>query len=156
MNGVTGSAFGPETAMTRAMFVTTLYRLENSPAVTGKVSEVFTDCADGAWYASAVLWASENGIVNGVTAASFAPAETLTREQMATMLYRYAVYSGAPEETGMALPYADAASIHDWALPGVAYCTGAGLMNGRTAEEFAPLGTASRAMGTTVLSRLAA
>jgi len=156
MKGVTGTAFAPEAAMTRAMFVTTLYRLENSPAVAGKVSEVFADCADGAWYADAVLWAFGNGIVNGVTAAAFAPAETLTREQMATMLYRYAVYSGAPEETGMALPYADAASIHDWALPGVAYCTGAGLMNGRTAEEFAPLGTASRAMGTTVLSRLAA
>lgn len=156
MGGVSDKTFDPDTSMTRAMLVTMLYRLEKSPTVTGKVSDVFTDCATGEWYANAVLWASQNNIVNGITTTTFAPMDTITREQMAAILYRYAVYNGAPEQTAAALAYSDAASIDDWALLGVTYCTDAGIMSGVTATAFSPLGTASRATGATVLSRIVA
>lgn len=156
MSGTSASAFEPDTAMTRAMLVTMLYRMENSPAVTGKVSDVFTDCADGSWYADAVLWASEAKIVTGITETTFEPLTALTRQQMATLLYRYAVYNGAAEQTDLTLSFADADTVAAWAAPGVAYCAGEGLMTGVTGTTFAPDGTASRAMGATVMSRIAA
>lgn len=156
MTGASAASFAPDTAMTRATFVTMLYRLAGSPAVTGQVSGAFTDCEDGTWYSDAVLWAFQNKLVNGVAAASFAPDERLTREQMATLLYRNALHHRAAPQTGTALPYADEASINGWALPGVAYCTQAGLMNGTSATVFAPLGAATRAQGAVVISRIAA
>jgi 2',3'-cyclic-nucleotide 2'-phosphodiesterase (5'-nucleotidase family) len=156
MTGTSDTAFEPETAMTRAMLVTMLYNKEKSPAVTGKVSDVFTDCSDSDSSASAILWASRNHIVTGMTATTFAPAQTLTRQQMAAILYRYSLYKGASAQSSAELAFTDSASIADWARLGVAYCVGSGIMNGEAATIFNPAGTASRAMGATVLSRLAA
>jgi 5'-nucleotidase/UDP-sugar diphosphatase len=156
MNGVTKTVFEPNTAMTRSMLVTMLYRLAGSPAVTGGVSSVFTDCADGQWYSIAVLWAYQNKIVEGITSKTFSPNDTLTREQMAAIVYRYAVYKGAAVQTDLALKYSDSASVDDWAKAGVAYCTAKGLMTGDTATTFAPDESASRAMGAMVMTRLAA
>jgi 2',3'-cyclic-nucleotide 2'-phosphodiesterase (5'-nucleotidase family) len=156
MNGVSETSFAPDESITRAMLVTMLYRMSGSPDVTGNVSDVFTDCADDAWYAETVLWAYQNQIVNGMTETSFSPMLELTREQMATILYRYAVLNGAPEQTESDLSYADAASISEWAQLGVAYCTDAGLMKGVSDTTFDPGGVSSRAMGATVLARLAA
>lgn len=156
MFGMTGTTFEPATSMTRAMFVTMLYRLENSPAVTGTVSETFTDCEAGMWYSDAVLWASQSGIVEGLTETTFGPTESISRQQMATILYRFALYNGAAAVTEASLSYDDAASVADWAGLGVTYCSDEGIMNGVTGNLFDPAGTANRAMGATVMTRIAA
>ncbi|HWQ75234.1 MAG TPA: 5'-nucleotidase C-terminal domain-containing protein [Syntrophomonas sp.] len=154
MNGVTGTTFAPDASMSRAMLVTMLYRLAGSPAVGGKVADTFADCTEDQWYADAVLWAHQNQIVNGVASNAFAPLQLLTRQEMASILYRYALYKGASVQTIPPLDYADAAAIADWARAGVAYCTSAGLMNGIAGSVFDPAATASRAMGAAVMSRL--
>lgn len=154
MNGVTANTFEPMTAMNRAMLVTMLYRLEGSPEVEGNVSEVFADCKDTAYYAKAVLWASQNNIVSGRGESAFAPLATMTRQEMAVILYNYSVFKGAAEVTEPELAYADADAVASWATAAVAYCGEAGLMTGVTDTEFAPAGSANRAMGATVLVRL--
>ena len=156
MNGTTATTFEPKSAMSRAMLVTMLYRQAGSPAVTGSVSGVFTDCADGQWYSNAVLWAYQNKIAEGVTSKTFEPSSPLTRQQMAAMLYRYAVYKGAAAQSNLSLKYSDASAVAEWAKAAVAYCTEKGLMTGETATTFVPEDTASRAMGATVMTRLAA
>lgn len=118
--------------------VTMLYRMADSPGVTGRVTDVFSDCWEGAWYADAVLWASRNNIVEGRAPKTFAPEAVLTRQEMAAILYRYAVYTGAARQAGQSLEYSDAADIADWALTGVAYCASAGLMRGVTESVFDP------------------
>lgn len=155
MNGVTANTFEPLTAMNRAMLVTMLYRLEGSPAVEGNVSETFTDCKDTAYYANAVLWAFQNEIVTGRGETTFAPLSNLTRQEMAVILYNYMKYKGADEVTEPELSYSDADKVASWATAAVAYCTQNELMNGVTAETFDPAGSANRAMGATVLVRIA-
>ena len=154
MNGVTDTTFEPLTAMNRAMLVTMLYRMEGSPAVEGNVSEIFTDCKDGSYYANAVLWAYENKIVSGRGETSFEPLATMTRQEMAVILYNYSVFKGAAEVTEPELTYADAEAVASWAAAAVDYCTDAKLMNGVTDTTFDPAGSANRAMGATVLVRL--
>ena len=154
MNGVTDTTFEPLTAMNRAMLVTMLYRMEGSPAVEGNVSEIFTDCKDTAYYAKAVLWAYENKIVSGRGETSFEPLATMTRQEMAVILYNYSVFKGAAEVTEPELAYADAESVASWALAAVDYCTDAKLMNGVTDTTFDPTGSANRAMGATVMVRI--
>lgn len=154
MNGVTETTFEPMTAMNRAMLVTMLYRMEGSPEVEGNVSEVFADCKDTAYYAKAVLWASKNGIVSGRGESAFEPLATMTRQEMAVILYNYSVFKGAAEVTEPELAYADAESVASWALAAVDYCTDAKLMNGVTDTTFDPAGSANRAMGATVLVRI--
>ena len=156
MQGVSETTFEPYSDMTRAMLVTMLYRLEGSPEVEGKVTDVFTDCADGQWYSDAVLWANKNGVVEGRTDTTFDPNAKLTRQEMATILYRYSVYKGAAEVTKPEISFTDAASIASWAEAAVSYCAESGLMNGVDGNAFNPNGTANRAMGATVLTRLAA
>lgn len=154
MNGVTDTTFEPLTAMNRAMLVTMLYRMEGSPAVEGKVSEVFADCKDGSYYADAVLWASQNKIVSGRGESAFEPLATMTRQEMAVILYNYSVFKGAAEVTEPELTYADAESVASWAAAAVDYCTDAKLMNGVTDTTFDPAGSANRAMGATVMVRI--
>jgi len=156
MTGVSASSFSPGGPMTRAMLVTMLYRMAGSPDAAGRVSDTFSDCPEDAWYAKAVLWASQNDIVEGRGPKTFAPAAVLTRQEMAVILYRYAVYSSAPEPAGQSLEYSDAEDIAGWALPGVTYCTEARLMTGVAEDTFDPLGPSSRAMGAAVVARLAA
>ena len=154
MNGVTDTTFEPLTAMNRAMLVTMLYRMEGSPAVEGNVSEIFTDCKDGSYYANAVLWAYENKIVSGRGETSFEPLATMTRQEMAVILYNSSVFKGAAEVTEPELAYADAESVASWALAAVDYCTDAKLMNGVTDTTFDPTGSANRAMGATGMVRI--
>lgn len=92
MNGVSSEEFAPDGNVTRAMFVTVLYRMHNQPEVEGNAK--FSDVESGSWYEKAVIWASENGIVNGTSEAEFSPDANITREQMATMVYRYAKFNG--------------------------------------------------------------
>lgn len=154
MNGTGETTFEPNTAMNRAMLVTMLYRLEGSPEVETAVSTVFTDCADAEWYADAVVWAAENNIVSGRSETEFAPTATMTRQEMAVILYNYSVFKGADAVEEPAYDYADADAIAEWAAAAVTYCTDTGLMTGVTDTEFGPAGSATRAMGATVLTRL--
>lgn len=148
-SGVSHDSFGPGDSMDRSMLVTVLHSLDGKPAA-GKGG--FTDVADGAWYANAVAWAAEHGIVSGVSDSAFAPNGAITREQLAVMLYRYAQYKGYDvSKTADLSGYADQGSISDWAAQAVQWACGSGLMTGRSANSLAPAGTLTRAEAATML-----
>ncbi len=130
MNGVGGNKFAPDGVTNRGMIVTVLYRLENEPTAA---AASFTDVASGAYYANAVAWASANGIVTGYGNGKFGPNDSITREQFAAILYRYAQYKkydvSVGEDTNI-LSYNDAQSISAYAIPAIQWACGAGVMNG--------------------------
>ena len=156
MNGTTDTAFSPEQSISRAMFVTMLYRLAGMPGVETTASGLFTDCGDDLWYSNAVVWAVENGITTGLTDTTFVPNQPLTREQMAVFIYRYIEYMGGgySAEVPTATVFSDNAAIQSWAVEAVSFCSENGLMGGTTTTTFDPALTASRAMGAIVLERL--
>lgn len=154
MTGVSETEFAPDVAVTRAMLVAMVYQLEGSPEVEGAASELFTDVADDAWYADALVWCSANGLLEGFEGETFDADTVITREDVAVMLYAYELYNGAEEVTDAELTWADAADVTEDAVAAVAYCTESGLMNGVTEAEFAPDGSATRAQCATVLVRL--
>ena len=154
MNG-TGASFKPMDSTSRAMLVTVLYRMAGSPEDEGKVSETFKDCVDGSYYANAVLWASQNNIVNGY-GDSFKPNQAVTRQEMAKILYGYdKVMEKAGETFAVQLTFTDLDSIAGWALEGVNYCTAAGYLSGSN-NAFSPKGNATRAMTAQVLMNMTA
>ena len=156
MNGTSDTTFAPNGALTRGMLVTVLYRMAGSPAVTGKVSEKFSDCTDGSWYADAVLWASEKKIVAGYEDGTFLPTRAITRQEMAKVLYGYdKTMDKAGEDFAVQLTYTDLTAIAEWALESVTYCTAAGYLAGSNGA-FNPTGTATRAMGAKVLMNMTA
>ena len=152
--GTSATEFSPEATMTRGMAATILYSLEGSPAVSAK--SPFSDVADGQWYAKAVTWAEENGIVGGIDSESFAPEAGVTREQLAAILYRYAQYKkysvSAGEDTNI-LSYEDAVQISPYAVSAIQWACGSGLMTGRTQTALAPVGTVTRAEVAVMLQR---
>lgn len=150
-SGTGATTFSPDAAVTRGMLVTVLHRMEGTPAGG---SQPFADVAAGAYYADAVAWAAGKGIVAGTSATAFAPDASVTREQMAAILYRYAQYKGA-EVTARAdlSAFADAGSISAYAVESIAWATGKGLISGRSATELAPQGTATRAEAASILVR---
>ena len=152
-NGVSSDLFDPDSAITRAMFVTVLYRMEGQPAVDQKAG--FTDVAEGSCYAAAVDWAAKNGIVNGVAKNVFAPDASITREQIAAMLYRYAGAEAAKEDKLSAFP--DAAKVSDWAKEALNWAVASGLINGvadaNGTANLEPQATATRAQIATILMR---
>ena len=152
MNGVGNRLFAPDTIMDRAMLVTVLYRLEGSPAVTE--ANPFTDVANGTWYTDATIWANSNKIVNGYGGGLFGPTDPVTREQIATILYRYAEWKGYDvSKTKDLSAYTDASAISTWALKEMQWANAEGLITGRTATTLAPGGTANRAEVATILVR---
>ncbi len=152
--GTSATEFSPEATMTRGMAATILYSLEGSPAVSAK--SPFADVTDGQWYAKAVTWAEENGIVGGIDSESFAPEAGVTREQLAAILYRYAQYKkysvSVGEDTNI-LSYDDAEQISSYAVPAIQWACGSGLMTGRTQTALAPVGTVTRAEVAVMLQR---
>ncbi|MCF0122633.1 MAG: S-layer homology domain-containing protein, partial [Ruminiclostridium sp.] len=115
MTGTREDAFSPNTTLSRAMLATILYRMEGSPATSAEAS--FPDVTAGNWYTDAVLWAAESGIVTGYGDGRFGPSDSITREQLAAMLLRYAAYKEyAADARGDLSPYTDAASVSTWAL----------------------------------------
>ena len=154
MNGVTSDMFAPEGNITRAMFVTVLYRMEKEPQAQ---ASPFSDIAGGSYYEKAVAWANANGIVKGVSDAEFAPDESITREQMAAMIYRYAAYKkmdlSAGESTNI-LSYADYSDISDYAVSAMRYAAGSGIINGMTADTLSPKGISTRAQAAAVFMRV--
>ena len=154
MNGVSATEFNPAGDVTRAMFVTVLYRMENSPENAG--NEKFTDVEKGSWYDKAVAWASANGIVNGVSDTEFAPNNKITREQMAAMVYRYATFKKADMTVTKDLSaYEDFSSVSAYAVPAMKWVCGKGIINGMTATTLVPQGTSTRAQAATVFVRTA-
>lgn len=150
MNGVGGGRFEPETPMTRAMFAAVLYRLEGEPAVTG--GSPFVDLTAD-WYRDAVAWAYQSGVVEGMSDTVFAPDERITREQMVTMLCRYAGRGGALETIGTLERYTDAGQVSDWALPAMRWAVSNGILVGMTDTTLVPQGTSTRAQAAAFLTR---
>lgn len=154
MNGVSESLFGPNSEVTRAMFVTVLYRIENQPEA-GTAS--FTDVESGSYYEKAVAWGFENNIVNGVSDTEFAPHNRITREQMAAMMYRYAQFKGIDTSVGEntnILSYEDFDAISEYAISAIQWVCGAGIMNGETESTFNPKNISTRAQAATVFMRV--
>lgn len=154
MNGVGDNRFAPDDMLSRAMLVTMLYRLENEPEVT--TTSKFSDINNNEWYTNAVIWASENGIVNGISETEFAPDDDITREQFAAMLFRYAQYKKYDVNIGEStniLSYSDANDISKYAIPVIQWACGSGIIQGRTESTIAPAGTATRAEAATMLMR---
>ena len=153
MNGVASDEFSPNATLTRGMMVTILYRLEGEPAVSGAAA--FDDVDEDAWYADAVAWAAENGIVNGVSDTEYAPNANITREQLATMLYRYAQYSGmdAVDLRENISGFADADSVSEYAVQALNWAVGEELVNGMGDNTLAPQGNATRAQAAALLMR---
>ena len=154
---VTGeNTFSPAMDTSRGMIVTVLWRLENKPESLSSCS--FSDVAIGEYYAEAVAWAEANGIVNGYDSSNFGPEDTITREQLAAILWRFAKYKdydvGIGDETNI-LSYSDASDISEYAIPAIQWACGAGLLEGRTESTIVPDGSASRAEVATMLMRLA-
>lgn len=143
MQGTSSSTFEPNTKLNRAMMVQILYNLEGAPASD---NSGFDDVADNAWYADAIAWAANSGIVNGVGDNLFAPTAEITREQMAVMLYNYCVFKSVelPVVRGSG-SFADSASISSWAEEAVNAMYQGGILNGKGEGVFDPQGTATRA-----------
>lgn len=150
MNGVSTTRFAPNEPLTRAMFVTVLYRMEGEPET--EIVE-FDDVVKGAWYEKAVSWASRNGIVNGVSKTEFAPQRNITREQMATIMFRYAKTKGIDTTTEKVKSYTDADEISSYATEAVNWASGIGLMSGNPDGTFAPKNNSTRAQAATVFQR---
>ena len=151
MNGMSATTFEPNSTTTRGMIVTMLYRLENEPAAA---SAGFTDVAAGQWYTDAVNWAAANNIVNGYGDSQFGPTDTITREQMAAILYRYAQYKGYDVTASADLSaYTDAASVSSYAVSAMQWAVGEGLINGITDTTLVPGGSATRAQVAAILMR---
>ena len=154
MNGVGGGLFDPQASLTRGTFVTVLYRFALWPETHGNT---FRDVPAGIWYEEPVAWASECGIVNGIGDGLFGPNNPISREQMATMVYRYMKYCGYDVSAGDNVDlsvFADADTISDYARDAMRWAVGSGLFKGRTATELAPGGFATRAEIATVFRRL--
>ena len=151
MDGVGGNRFAPNSATTRGMLVTILYRLEGEPAVTGEAG--FDDVAAGQWYTDAVIWAAANDIVNGIGDNQFGPENTLTREQLVTMLYRYAQNKGYDVTASADLSgYPDAGQIQSWAQEAMTWAVAEGIVEGMDGN-LNPAGHATRAQIATILMR---
>ena len=151
MDGVGDSLFAPNSETTRAQLVTILYRLAGEPEPGGDSG--FADVETGTWYTDAVAWAAENGIVNGTTDTTFAPGEDITREQLVTVLYRYAESKGYDVSASADLSgYPDAGQVQDYAQPAMAWAVAEGIVEG-VDGTLNPAGNATRAQIATILMR---
>ena len=143
MDGVGGSLFAPASQLTRGMIAQVLYNLEKA---TGDFNGSFTDVAADEWYADAVNWAAECGIVNGFGDGTFGPEQNITREQMAQILMNYAKYKGYDMTAkGDVSAFTDAAEISGWAQDAVSWAVGEKLLSGKGNGILDPAGTATRA-----------
>ena len=153
MDGVDSGVFSPNTATTRGMVVTILYRLAGEPTVRG--GNDFADVAENTWYTDPVAWASNAGIVNGTSAATFSPDAPVTREQFAAMLYRYMDYIGEDVSASANLSrYADASSVSPYAEGAMSWAVAEGIINGRTATTLEPAGNCTRAEVAAMIARV--
>ena len=154
MSGFSEDTFGPNAALSRAQLCQILYNMEGRPAVTGSGS--FSDLADGAWYTDAVTWAASKGIVDGYGGGLFGPDDNITREQLASILYRCAQARGddvsVGEDTNI-LSYSDAADVAEYAVSAMQWACGAGVITGISESALAPRGEATRSQTAAMLMR---
>jgi len=143
--GTTKTKFTPYGNITRAMMITVLYRAEGEPEVTGK--STFEDIDENAYYAKAVVWGQQNGIIKGYSDSEYAPNQDILREQIAAIMYRYAKYKGydvsAGEKTTI-FSYDDFGSISNYAVPAMQWAVGSGMIIGETESTLEPEGFAKR------------
>lgn len=148
MNGVGSREFDPDGNVTRAMFVTILYRAENAPSVEGK-SNPFTDVQNGKWYTEAVIWASDRGIVKGTSETTYSPDAPITREQIATILFRYS--KSSPSDKSLS-SFPDAGTVSSYAQNGMCWAVAEGIINGKDGK-LAPKENATRCQIAAILMR---
>ena len=152
MAGTGPTTFAPDATSSRSMVVTTLWRLEGSPVVNYAMD--FTDVAEGSWYAEAVRWAASEGIAGGYGGSSFGPSDTITREQLAVMLYRYAQEQGYDVTASADLSgFSDVNDVSDYALEALKWASAAGIVNGTSENTLTPQGSATRAQVAVMLMR---
>ncbi len=152
MQGMSKTTYEPDTTATRAMIVTTLYRLEGGPKV--ETQNEFSDVPADAWYADAVNWAVECGISNGYEDNTFRPDQPATREELAAFLFRMAEYYGL-DVTAPEIPdrFADKDDVSKWAVPALSWALDQNIINGLGKEALGPQGNATRAQLATMLCR---
>lgn len=151
MNGVSDTKFAPETKMTRAMFVTVLYRLEGSPDVTGMATPPFTDIGakNFDWAYNAIVWAYNTGVTKGTSATTFAPGVAISRQEIVTMFYRYA---GSPAVSGSPI-FGDSSVISSWARDAVQWAKSFGVVNGYPNGNFGPVDATTRGQMAAMIHR---
>ena len=154
MNGTSANTFAPALTVNRAMVITVLYRMAGAPAVSGAHS--FADVAAGSFYEDAVIWGTQNAIVNGKSAASFAPADAVTRQELATFLYRFASYMDCDVTSryDSLAAFVDTGDVAAYAVVPMKWAVGTGLMNGMDATHLAPMAQSNRAQLAVLLARL--
>ena len=154
MNGVGNGRFAPAASTSRAMIVTMLWRMEGEPASDGAMT--FKDVPAGQWYADAIRWAAARELVKGYSADRFGPNDKLTREQLVTILERYAGYKGLDVRKGEAAVltgFTDADKVSEWAVKAFRWAVDAGIIQGTTKSTLSPQGSATRAQVATMLMR---
>lgn len=153
MNGISDKMFAPENKVTRAMFITVLYRLEGEPSAP---APLFKDVSKGSWYEKAVSWENRNNIANGVAEDMFAPEDSITREQLAAILYRYAKYKrkGVNITEEVVKNYVDNTQISEYAISPMSWAIENRLISGTTKARLDPKGKATRAQAAVILQRL--
>lgn len=151
MSGMSEDIFAPNTPLTREMLAVVLYNVEGQPESTE--ANTFTDVKGDMWYTDAILWANENGIVAGYDNSAYGVGDLITREQFATILYRYAQFKGYDTtQGGMAVrEFSDYENISDYARPAMAWAVNAGIMGGMDDGTLMPQGKATRAEAATML-----
>lgn len=153
MNGVSENTFEPNGQLTRAMVVTMLYRLDGEPSLPeSDWGYPYSDVPSESWFAESVYWARLSGVAEGVSATEFNPNGSITREQLVTMLWRYA---GKPAGGG-GLSFSDAGTVSSWAYDAAAWAASSGVVSGRDGNIFDPHGKATRAECAAMLMRFAA
>jgi hypothetical protein len=149
MNGTGSTTFEPNGSATRAMVVTMLWRLAGEPETDYALN--FTDVPEDIWYTEAVRWAASEGIVTGYDEKTFAPENLVTREQLASILYRYAQSESAAD--GELSAFTDAGDVSDWALDAMRWAVGTGILNGMGEGTLNPQGNATRAQVAAMFGR---
>lgn len=153
MNGTSAEQFSPQEFTNRAMIATALWRLAGSPSVDYDMS--FQDVPVGKWYTEAIRWAQMTGLVNGYNNDTFGTADEITREQMATILYRYAARMGKATDMNDTLCFSDASKVSAWADKAVRWCVREGFLNGKGNGILDPKGKAKRCEVAAILQRFA-
>lgn len=153
MTGLSESLFGPAELLSRAHFATMIYRMEGNPSVTYK--NCYYDIANGIWYTNPIIWCNKSGVITGYENGSFGPADAITREQVALILYRYATYKGYDSKTRNNLStYPDASKVSGFAKEAVQWAVGSGIISGKNNGTILdPQGNASRAECATMIVR---
>jgi 2',3'-cyclic-nucleotide 2'-phosphodiesterase (5'-nucleotidase family) len=147
LNGTSADSFAPDLPMTRGMLAVVLHRLENTPP---SMIQLFTDVRPDAYYAGAVAWAAQTGLVAGVGDGFFQPEANVSREQLAVILHRYAA---PPSAAGSLSSFADGAAVSPWAIEAMRWAVSGGLMGGDGGGRLNPAGSATRAEIAAILQR---